>query len=123
MQEKALAKRNRRRHSEEFRAEVVKASRQPGTSVAAVALEHRLNANLVRRWIKEQAGESVNSGRPSGNDAAEPLTVAPVRIESSPVVRAEEIRLDIRRGTLTVQMAWPGTEIDQLGALLKELLR
>ncbi len=123
MQEKALAKQKRRRHSEEFRAEVVKASRQPGVSVAAVALEHRLNANLVRRWIKEQAAQSVISRRPSGNAVAEPLTVAAVRMESSPSVRAEEIRLDIRRGTLTVQMAWPGAEIDQLGMLLTELLR
>ena len=99
------------------------ASRQPGVSVAAVALEYRLNANLVRRWIKEQAAPSVISRRPSGNVVAEPLKVVPVRMESSPSVRAEEIRLDLRRGTLAVQMAWPGDEIDKLGALLKKLLR
>lgn len=123
MQEKALAKRKRRRHSEEFRANVVMACRLPGVSVAAVALEHGLNANLVRRWIKEQAERSVISRQSVRNAVAEPLTVVPVRMESSSAVREEEIRLDIRRGTLTVQMAWPGAEIDKLGALLKELLR
>ncbi len=99
------------------------ACRQPGVSVAAVALEHRLNANLVRRWIKEQAARFVISRHPVSKAATEPLSVVPVRVESSSVMREEEIRLDIRRGTLTVQMTWPGAEIDQLGALLKELLR
>jgi transposase-like protein len=30
---------------------VVAACRRPGVSIAAVALEYRLNANLVRRWV------------------------------------------------------------------------
>lgn len=118
MQAKVAVKRKRRWHSDEFRAEVVLACRQLGVSVEAVALEYGLNANLVRRWIKEHAERL-----PLGNAVAEPLTVVPVRMEASSVVREEEIRLDIRRGTLTVQMAWPGGEIDKLGALLKELLR
>ncbi|WP_413783662.1 hypothetical protein [Ralstonia pickettii] len=27
---------------------------QPGVSIAAIALHHRLNANLLRRWVAEQ---------------------------------------------------------------------
>lgn len=45
----------RRRHSPEFKALVVNACSQPGISVAAVALHHRLNANLLRRWVAAQA--------------------------------------------------------------------
>ena len=44
-------RRRRRQHSAEFKARVVAACRRPGVSIAAVALEHRLNANLLRRWV------------------------------------------------------------------------
>ena len=44
-------RRRRRQHSAEFKARVVAACRRPGVSIAAVALEHRLHANLLRRWV------------------------------------------------------------------------
>jgi len=44
-------RRRRRRHSDEFKARVVAACRRPGVSIAAVALDRRLNANLLRRWV------------------------------------------------------------------------
>jgi transposase-like protein len=43
----------RRKHSAEFRAEVVLACRQPSASVAAIALRKGLNANVVYRWLRE----------------------------------------------------------------------
>ncbi|MFP3507469.1 transposase [Burkholderia sp. SIMBA_062] len=49
-------RRRRQRYSEEFKAQVVAACRGIGVSVAAVALEHRLNANLLRRWIDQAEG-------------------------------------------------------------------
>ena len=41
----------RRTYSREYKLGVVEACAVPGTSVAAVAMSHRINANLVRRWI------------------------------------------------------------------------
>jgi transposase-like protein len=54
-----LPKRGWRRHSEEFKARVIDLARQPHTSVAAVALANGLNANMLRRWVREreEAGE------------------------------------------------------------------
>lgn len=43
----------RRRHLPEFKARVVKECAQVGASVAAVALRHGLNANLVHRWRRQ----------------------------------------------------------------------
>lgn len=43
----------RRRHLPEFKARVVDECAQPGASVAAVALSHGLNANLVHRWRRQ----------------------------------------------------------------------
>lgn len=53
------AKRSWRRHSEEFKARVIELARQPNTSMAAVALANGLNANMLRRWVREADGPSV----------------------------------------------------------------
>lgn len=44
------APRRRREHSAEFKQELVARSLQPGVSVAAIAMEHGINANLLFGW-------------------------------------------------------------------------
>ncbi len=46
-------RRRRRLHSDEFKARVVASCVQPGMSMAAVAMAHGINANLLRRWVRE----------------------------------------------------------------------
>jgi transposase-like protein len=58
--------------------ELVRRCQQPGVSVAATALAHGLNANLLRKWITMASGRRA-SGR--GNDAV----LLPVRTEPSSV--------------------------------------
>ena len=41
----------RRTYTQEYKRDVVRQCRGPGVSVAAIALAHGINANLVRRWI------------------------------------------------------------------------
>jgi transposase len=41
----------RRTFSPEYKLEVVEECSAPGASVAGVARSHRINENLVRRWI------------------------------------------------------------------------
>ena len=43
-----------RRHSAEFKSQVIELARQPGISTAAVALANGLNANMLRRWPNER---------------------------------------------------------------------
>ena len=53
----------RRRHSAEFKADVVASCCKAGVSIASVALANGVNANLVRRWvIAAEAG--VDRGAP-----------------------------------------------------------
>ncbi len=111
------ARRGRRRHSEEFKRQVVEACLQPGVSVAAVALANGLNANYLRQLVRAHR-ESFERGEVL---AVQPTAVVPVRVaESAPPV---EIRLDLRRGGTTVQMAWPLEAAASLGQCLRELLR
>ena len=44
-------KSQRRMHGVEFKAKVLAECQEPGASVAAVALAHGLNVNLVRKWL------------------------------------------------------------------------
>ena len=41
----------RRTYTAEFKRAVVKECSAPGVSLASVAMAHRINANLVRRWV------------------------------------------------------------------------
>lgn len=119
----AKVKRARRRHSEEFRAEVVAACRRPGVSVAAIALANGLNANMLRRWIKESGKLFPVARRSIATSIAEPLTAVPVTIEAAEGGKDDAIRIDIRRSGLAVQLAWPATRAAELHGLLTDLLK
>ena len=121
-------RRRRRQHSAEFKARVVAACRRPGVSIAAVALEHRLNANLLRRWVV--AAERTRAvAAPVSRTVALPSAVAtnpafvPVELQSSRVVAAQEIVIELRRGPTVVKMSWPLAAAAACGAWLGELLR
>ena len=117
------ARRGRRRHSEEFKRQVVEACLQPGVSVAAVALANGLNANYLRQLVRAYR-ESSERGQAEDRGevlAVQPTAVVPVRVAESAL--PAEIRLDLRRGGTTVQMAWPLEAAASLGQFLRELLR
>ncbi|MEM1143960.1 MAG: transposase [Pseudomonadota bacterium] len=54
----------RRRHSSQFKRQVLVEASQPGTSVAAVARRHGLNANLTHRWRTAALDREGISPRP-----------------------------------------------------------
>lgn len=78
-------RRRRRLHSDEFKADAVAACTQPGVSMAAVALSRGVNANLLRRWVREAELRStpktpVIDARP---DVTRPAP-APLRAAAAP---------------------------------------
>lgn len=56
--------RRKRRHSTEFKQGLA-ALCQPSISVSAVALAHGINANLLRRWIKQFTQTSPVANTPA----------------------------------------------------------
>ncbi|MDZ7652437.1 MAG: transposase [Burkholderiaceae bacterium] len=121
--------RKRRRHSAEFKAKVVSASRQPGVSMAAVALAHGLNANLLRRWVVE-AGHSPQRALPGASPTLTDTTTLPAFValplptpsSASPVAPADPIRIELTRGTTAIRVQWPLSAAAQCAAWLRELL-
>ena len=117
-------RRRRRTHSAEFKAQVVAACRTPGVSIAAVALEYRLNANLLRRWVteEERAREAGLIAAANGSVVANAAFV-PVEMPRPAVATAQEIVIELRRGATLVKVSWPAEAAAACGSWLRGLLR
>lgn len=71
------AKATKRRHSEAFKRKLVGLTDQSGASVAAIALEHGVNANLVFKWRRQQLGRPT-SAKPVRSAVLLPVTIDPL---------------------------------------------
>ena len=131
----------RRRHSAEFNAQVLAACREPGASVAAVALSFKLNDNLVHQWRRGRGASPVSTSTSTSTTVAEsapqfialslpPLAPPPSAPPSAPApavacvaVAAEAIHLEFKRGVLGVSVSWPVLAAADCAAWLREVLR
>ena len=115
----------RRKHSAELRAQVVQACRQSGASVAAVALRSGLNANMVHRWLREDALALGNGGASSSVQVTRAVAeFVPLQLPPAPVEnQASDIRVEVRRGASTITVSWPLQGARDCAAWLREWLR
>ena len=96
--------------------------------MAAVALEHRLNANLLRRWVVEderirEAGLiAPGNGTPATSLGANAAFV-PVEVTSPAVAPLREIVIELRRGATVVKVSWPLGAAAACSSWLRGLLR
>ena len=92
----------KRRHSAAFKRKILELTEQPGASVAAVALEHGVNANLVFKWRKAK----LDRKRPPPvvhQPVLLPVSVDPR--ESLPLVPAPEpARTALKEGVIEVEI-------------------
>ncbi|WP_408150916.1 IS66 family insertion sequence element accessory protein TnpB [Paraburkholderia strydomiana] len=99
----------------------------PGVSVAAIALMHKLNANLLRRWLEKAESGATTTGsdvvamKPS---AAAPISPAFVPLQVSDVnSHQREIRVEVRRSQQSITVSWPTSDAAQCAAWLREWLK
>jgi len=140
----------RRRHSAELKAQVLAACNEPGTSIAAVALSHGLNANLVRKWLVGRGLKRIGIQAPVAVMASAAATVPPpvaapllaadarfLPIQLDTPARAtraeparqtdttrviqEPIHIELRRGALHLSVRWPTSAAGGCTAWLREL--
>lgn len=123
-------RKTRRRHSAQFKQEVVGACREPGASVASVALAFGVNANLVRQWLRgrgfKNSGVAMMAATPPQLGTAPRQFVAlalPAQATASPGEANADIRVDVRRGALQVNVSWPQSAAADCASWLRELLR
>ena len=133
----------RRVHGAEFKTQVLAECQQPGASVAAIALAHGLNVNLLRKWlvgrgIKRtglEAPRAVTRKPQAQHDTTAPsLQFIPVEIAPAPVAAAgtpatpeqvepptAEIHVELTRGATRLSVHWPSTQAAACTAWLHEL--
>jgi transposase len=122
-----VERRRRRRYSAEFKAEAVTACRQPGVSMAAVAMSRSLNANLLRRWVVEaERADEVPRGQPQPKALPSPSIEAqrfiPVALEK-PMHADPRIRIEVRRGATAVIVEWPSAAARECAEWLSGFLK
>ena len=110
--------RKRRWHAPEFKARLVAECHSPGASVSRIALDNDLNANQLRRWIRES--KQV--------EGSQPPAFLPVRLPATgghptkPTDKDRTIRIEIPRVGGSVVVEWPADQGQQCAAFLRELL-
>jgi transposase len=112
-------RRLRRHHSNEFKADAVAAASQPGVSMASVALALGVNANLLRRWVRDA---EVPSHRPQTSAVAATGAFVPLRVPDA-TGSTGEIRIENKRGAVAITVAWPMGAATECAAWMRELLR
>lgn len=108
----------RRRYTAEFKAKVVAACQGADTSVARVALDHGLNANLVHNWIRSARQQSAVT-TPAFVSLAAPAKPDQLAALSSD----DSIRIEIPRSAGNVVVNWPVAQADRCLPWLQALLR
>ena len=117
--------RRRRKHTEQFKRELVARTLEPGVSVAAIAMEGGINANLLFGWRRKQVNGTTQAG-----DAApvQPAAVLlPVSIEASPcevhcaapapLIRSSSGTIEIEIGNARVRLRGAVDEASMRGVL------
>lgn len=130
-------KSQRRMHGAEFKSQVLAECQEPGASVAAVALAHGLNVNLVRKWL---VGRGIKrTGLPAPRTvtrmqlAAAESQAASVQffpVELAPAATAtdeatapspSEIHIELTRGGTQLCVRWPSAQAASCTVWLREL--
>lgn len=137
-------RRTHRTYTPQCKVELVAACLQPGASIAALALQHGMNANVLHRWLKEyDQGRHRVVGTAELTDTCSlpaPVTPAFVPIELNPVGQpcasaqpaavapvasavATDIRIECARQGVSVTVHWPVSAAAECAQMLRELLR
>lgn len=120
-----MGRRRRRRHTAEFKAAVIEECLKPGVSIAAVALAHSLNANMLRKWVIDAEHKTiappVNAPAEPEPPAMLPPTFIPLALPA-PTVDGE-IRIELQRAGTVIKLVWPAAAARDCAAWLRDWLR
>src|ERR1700761_1632957 len=102
--EQGSGRRRRRTYSPQSKSDAVAACRRPGVSIAAIAVDRSMNANVLRRWVVESERGELKPILEAGAEASKGAGgFAPVPLPA-PVCEEGPVRIEVRRGCLTVSM-------------------
>jgi transposase-like protein len=117
-------RRRRRTYTAQFKTDLVAQCMDPAVSLAAVAIEHDLNPNVLRRWVIEHERLGLHDADAPANEdhpvvASTPMnwlpfvpvqTVATERPPARPLQPEARIPLTLSGQGLTLTLDWPMAE-------------
>lgn len=118
---------NRRIHSSEFKAQVLGECKQPGASVAAVAIAHSLNPNVVRKWLAGQNLKRMEAAAPATAPRLSALQFVPIEVaRAEPCMGNDpaslpDLRIELERGGLRLTLQCAASAGPAYAALLRAL--
>ena len=119
-----------RTYSPAFKAQLVAACQQPTASIAALALAHGMNANVLHRWLKEHARSgchqiAVTDSWGAGAASAPKPQFLPVQLPAQITEPAPPpvIRVELRKGALSMEITWPTMAAADCAAWMREVLQ
>nr|WP_216821206.1 transposase [Marinobacterium profundum] len=108
----------RRRYTTAFKARIIAACQEPNASVARIALDHGLNANLVHKWIRAARQQ------PTATSPAFVALAVPAQSDQQTALGStNSIRIEIPRPAGNVVVNVPVAQADRCLLWLQELLR
>jgi transposase-like protein len=125
----------RREYNAEFKASVLELCRQPGASLAGVALRQGINPNMVHRWMREDRQRleliKLQSGALEFVPLQLPPSMSPVgsslakceQPSADQAALAQGVRIEVERAGGKVTVTWPLQSASECGAWLREWLR
>ncbi|UUZ78248.1 transposase [Polaromonas sp. P1(28)-13] len=122
-------RRTHRTYSPEFKAELLAACQTAGVSIAALAGQHGMNANVLHRWLKEHRTKThseVDSSGPSPANAAQIAAFIPLQLSAptpTTTVQDSELKVELRKGALSMVITWPTTAVDRFVRWSAEILK
>jgi transposase len=76
-------------------------------------MSHGINANVVHKWRRQANSRSAPAAVPA---------FVPVALAGAPAA-AQDIRIELNRGTATLHVSWPVTAAAECAAWMRELLK
>jgi transposase len=110
----------RRRYDKQAKLELVQACLQPGISVARIAYEHGVNANLLRKWInlyQHQHGPSPPTSLPHERTSA-PAFIPVVPVNAACAANRSRLHAKLPNG---IEIDLSGANGNELSSLLELL--
>ena len=110
-----------------LKARVVAECSRAGSSIAGIALNHGLNANMVHRWLDEyEAG--IGWAKHIGRQAQfVPIAMEPSAVMQEPAAASHAlpsgfIEIEVTRGKSRISMKWPVDAANACATMLGQLL-
>ena len=128
--EEQRSARPRRTFTTEFKQHLIELCQHTDTSVAKVAMQHQINANLLHKWISQS-----KSGSPAPEQVSHQQTdFLPIVLNSPSETQKPEpfpdinhsvahIRIPLRHSDQMMEIDWPVQSTTELLALIQSLIQ